>query len=417
MLSVLVEKLEETTLFNGANIYIDEFSGFTAQEYEVIRVLLRKSKQVTITICAENLDTVSNEDIFYSNCVTSSKLMKIASEENVEIEPIINLSKAYRFKNIELKHLEQNLYTYPSKSYLNQVEHLHLFLAANPYSEIEKVAQQINTLVQEKKYRYRDIAIITKSQDEYASLIKAIFAVRKIPIFIDEKKDLSENIFVKFLLSVLEIFAKGWNTQNVFASIKTGFFDISKEESFKLENYCNRFGIRGKAWYEKDWEYVDKCKDETDKLNEIRRKIIEPLRDFQNGLANGKTVKEMTEKLYQFLEHMQVEEKINQKIHVILNDGKVDVAEEYAQSTQIVTKTLDQIVELFGEDTISFEKYLELLKIGFRVDMLGKIPATLDQVTLGDVERSRSHKVKAVFIIGVNDRSISKCAKRRGLFK
>ena len=33
----------------------------------------------------------------------------------------------------------------------------------------------------------------------------------------------------------------------------------------------------------------------------------------------------------------------------------------------------------------------------------GKIPTTSDQVIMGDVDRSRSHKVKAIFIIGIND--------------
>ncbi|MCI8620500.1 MAG: hypothetical protein HFJ50_01425 [Clostridia bacterium] len=35
----------------------------------------------------------------------------------------------------------------------------------------------------------------------------------------------------------------------------------------------------------------------------------------------------------------------------------------------------------------------------------GKLPASFDQVTVGDVDRSRSHTVKLVFIIGLNDGS------------
>lgn len=39
--------------------------------------------------------------------------------------------------------------------------------------------------------------------------------------------------------------------------------------------------------------------------------------------------------------------------------------------------------------------------MGFNQSDLGTIPATADQVIVGDVDRSRSHKVKAVFIIGL----------------
>lgn len=285
-----------------------------------------------------------------------------------------------------------------------------MFLASNRYSELQEVARQINRLVQEKKYRYRDIAVITKNQNEYASLIKVIFDIEKIPVFIDEKKDLSENIFVKFILSVLEIFAKGWSQEAVFSSIKTGFFDLTKEDIFKIENYCMCYGIDRKMWYEKDWEFDTNIEN----INELRKKIVEPLLKFQTSLKCEKTVINMTKKLYEFLEEMQVEKTLNEKIRTILEANKSEVAEEYISSMKIVTDTLDQLIELFGDETISFEKYQELLKIGFKVEVLGKIPESIDQVTLGDVERSRSHKVKAVFIVGVNDGIFPSFQKEEG---
>ncbi len=64
---------------------------------------------------------------------------------------------------------------------------------------------------------------------------------------------------------------------------------------------------------------------------------------------------------------------------------------------------LDEMVLWLGDEKVSFENTLELFRIGLSGNLLGVIPATLDQVIVGDVERSRSHKVKAVFIIGLND--------------
>jgi len=112
MLTLLADKLEQTDMFNGASIYIDEFSGFTTQEYEVIKILLRKAKQVTITICADGLNAVPEENIFYSNYITFTKLIKLAEQENIKIDENVKLKNAYRFKAEELQFLEQNLYTY-----------------------------------------------------------------------------------------------------------------------------------------------------------------------------------------------------------------------------------------------------------------------------------------------------------------
>ena len=39
---------------------------------------------------------------------------------------------------------------------------------------------------------------ITKNIDNYSSLIKAIFSKYDIPVYIDEKKDLSQNILIKY---------------------------------------------------------------------------------------------------------------------------------------------------------------------------------------------------------------------------
>ena len=64
---------------------------------------------------------------------------------------------------------------------------------------------------------------------------------------------------------------------------------------------------------------------------------------------------------------------------------------------------LDEIVLVFKDDKITLDKYAQILKVGFKNSSLTKIPGTQDQVMMGDIDRSRSHKVKAIFIIGLND--------------
>lgn len=47
------------------------------------------------------------------------------------------------------------------KKYDKQNENLSIFLASNPYSEIENVAIQITKLAK-KDYKYEEMAVITK---------------------------------------------------------------------------------------------------------------------------------------------------------------------------------------------------------------------------------------------------------------
>ena len=69
LLSILVNSLQETDLVKDSIIYIDEFAGFTYQEYEVIKELIRQAKQVNITMCTDSLEKsiYKENDIFNPN--------------------------------------------------------------------------------------------------------------------------------------------------------------------------------------------------------------------------------------------------------------------------------------------------------------------------------------------------------------
>ena len=103
LLTILAENIDKTDMFKDAVIYIDEFAGFTSQEYHIIEKLIQIAKQVTITICTDGLHEIKNPDtdIFYSNEVTVTKLLEVAQNCDVKIEEI-KLEETYRFKNSEL---------------------------------------------------------------------------------------------------------------------------------------------------------------------------------------------------------------------------------------------------------------------------------------------------------------------------
>ena len=56
-------------MFENSDVYIDEFAGFTEQEYKIIIEILKKANNVSVTICADSLKDKTNPDtdIFYSN--------------------------------------------------------------------------------------------------------------------------------------------------------------------------------------------------------------------------------------------------------------------------------------------------------------------------------------------------------------
>lgn len=404
VLSILIKNLDKTNIFENSVIYIDEFVGYTKQEYDIIRKLLKTAKQVNITVCTDNLENSQNKetDVFSTNKETLQRLIELAKQEKISIEKAIECSELKRYKSEELKHLEKNLYNTKYKKFEKYPNNIELFLAKNQFLEIENVAKTIVNLTRDYEYRYKEISVITKNIDTYSNIIKAVFSKYNIPVYIDKKKDLSQNILVKYVLSVIDIFAKSWSYEAVFNYLKSGLTTIKLEDIFILENYCIKYGIRSNKWYKEPWKLA-KDEEELQKLNSLREQIVTPLLKFKDSLTTRKNATEISKTLYEFLIENEIDQVLISKVDELEKIGEIELANSYKTSWDTLMQLLDEIVLVLKDDKISFEEYAKVLKIGLQNSGLGSIPVSCDQVIVGDIDRSRTHKVRATFIIGLND--------------
>lgn len=433
-LTLLLEKLDKSKLFNGAEVWIDEFFDFTPQEYKILEKILIKSKKTNVTLSTDVLEgnaSIDNLDLFYPSKNTEEKFLRIIEENNIKFEKPVALSCApcYRFREKEeLIHLEKNLYAFPYREYKKPTEDITLFKALNRYGEIENTARDILKLVRERGYRFKDIAVITGDLEGYENLVRAIFSEYDIPYFIDKKLQISNNPIVVFILSAIEIFTKGWSYEAVFRYLKTGLTDLDEEEIDILENYVLANGIRGKKWtdkgewsyrikygYYKDEEMSEEEKEDIKLINLLKEKISTPLINFHDNLKGSKSSKEMTLALYGFLEEMSITKRIEEWINKFKKIDELDRVNEYNQIWNIVIDLLDQIVEVLKEEEVSIDVFGKLLKSGFEQYELGLIPPSLDQLLVSSIERLRSHQIKALYIIGVNDGVFPKVLASEGL--
>ncbi|MBR2289972.1 MAG: exodeoxyribonuclease V subunit gamma [Clostridia bacterium] len=316
-----------------------------------------------------------------------------------------------RTEREELKYLEIAFSSsVPVKLYEKEPERLKLFLANNSYSELEYVANEILRLVKEEGYEYRQIAIIANELDTYNLEAKVIFEKYHIPIFIDDKKDLSQNLLIKYVLAVLDIFAKNWSFEAVFNYIKLGMLpEIASEDLNLLENYCRKWGIKNYKWL-KPFS-IEAKNDIQDRLEEVRKQIVEPLVKLKDAISSNKTAEEFTRQIYNFVIDNQVNSILDEKLNKM---DSIEISNEYNTSYKIFIRVLDNIVSIFGSQKMSFEEYKNLLQVGFSGSELGTIPATQDQVILGDSRRSRNSDIRACFIVGINDGVLPRVNKFEG---
>lgn len=422
----LYNKLDQSVQFNGANIWIDEFSGFTPQEYKVIGKLLNKAADVTICLCT---DCLSNElgdgapMVFEPVRKTAAKLLRLAAEEGIHVERPVMLGASNSISGFsprfycseELGHLERNFYKYPYKKFTKQSGDVCIRSCSNIYAEVEDTARDVIRLCRDKGFRYRDIAVTMRNPDSYTSIVKSVFSRFGIPFFIDGKRDIDGHPLIIFLLSALEVFSNNWSYESVFRYAKTGLTDIEMDELDMLENYILANGIRGNAWTRNDdWQYPVKYTDvkgepspedvqSLSEINDVRKKLTEPLLNFRSKTKGGNRAIVFCTALFDLLCETGADKKIKELSQIFLDAGQMDKANEYHQVWNMVMEVFSQIVEVLGEESIGTERFSEILTAGFAGHKMGLIPPALDQVLAGSIERARSHDIKALYILGVNE--------------
>ena len=230
--------------------------------------------------------------------------------------------------------------------------------------------------------------------------MKAIFKEYNIPIFIDEKKDVNSNILMIYIISLMNIIIKNWSYEAVFSFLKTGLVDIEEIDIYELENYALKWGIKNSKWYNRDFNYEEK-NDLQDRVNKSRKKIVELVVEFKNILYNSKKVKDIAKGIVNFINKNNVSLKIYNMANRLEEKGLYELSSEYKNSLKIFYDVLDELVTIFDEEEITFDKFNNLLQIGISKSEFGIIPATLDQVVFGDIDRTRIGDVKYLFILGM----------------
>lgn len=418
-LTYLANKLSSCGLYDDAEIWIDEFTTFTPQQMEVIKVLAKRCKGVSIALCMDEVSSGDGSevtDIFNSLKTTELRILNMMRDEHIGYEKPVNLNnnKNNRFKyNDELKHLEKYFFTYPFKGYKQDVNTIRLYKANNSYDEVENVAKEILSFVRDKGYRFRDISVVCRNIDDYEKIAAVIFNEYDIPFFLDKKIDILSNPLIVLILSSIEVMIRNWSYESVFKYLKSGLVNIDRHEIDILENYVLANGIKGFKWTN-ELSISEEDNDEIDPIK-VMIKVREPLINLHSKIRSNKSVKAICTAIYEFLVELNCFNRIEEWISEFDEYGMQGKVMEYQQVSEIVIDILDQAVDVIGNDLITINEFYKILNAGFQNKEIGIIPIALDQVNIGDIARIKGRNVKVLFIVGVNDGILPAANKDEGI--
>ncbi len=429
VLSVLDAVIDQSEWLRGSVICLDGFTGFTPLQYRLLAKMMKYAKKVMITVTIDPREKAKDNNqehqLFGLSVKTIHKLMKIAEEAGVQVEePIYGEIKSgygvpYRFINSPaLASLEHNLFRYPYKVYDGIQEDITIHATRDANSEIDFVAREISRLVREEGYRYCDIAVVSGDIEEYGRIVKRSFNISKIPCFIDYKKDILNNPFVELLRASIVIVSEDFSYEGVFRFIKTGLTGFEKEDIDLLENYVLATGIRGVKRWKEEFTRGYRTRETIDitRINEIREKFVEDILPLYEVLKDKeKTLKDFTTALYELGVRLNIEQKLEAYRQRFLESGHPLIAKEFEQVYRIIMELYDQMVLLLGEEHCTLKEFGEILDTGLVEVKVGLIPPGVDEVVIGDTERTRLKDIRVLFFLGVNEGIVPKVIGSGGI--
>lgn len=409
------DKLKKSVLL------LDGFTGFTLVQMNVIRELLNVCDKVLVTVtmdARENpLQMGKPHQLFYMSRKMIHTLSGLTS--NLDDPVLLKDERKGRFGNsTSLDFLEKHLFRYRRSVYEKKQEEICIFAAESPVKELEETARRIRRLVREKNLKYGEIAVITGNLEAYKSIASQVFEESRIPYFLDEKHTILMNPFIEYIRAALEMVTKGFSYESVFRYLRCDMSGLGRDQVDMLENYVLALGIHGyKKWSEK-WVRVYRTMDPEDiqVLNEYREIFVREAEILAQGFSSGKRkVCEYCYSLYQFIASCEIQKKLKKQELFFKEKGEKALEKEYAQIYGIVMELLDRMVEILGEEEITRTEFVQLLETGFAKSKVALIPPSMDQVLVGDMERTRLKEIKALFFVGVNEGNIPKNTDSGGI--
>lgn len=424
-LTNLASKLYQHNFFNGYTVILDGFEGFTVQQLSIIEIILIQCKMCYVTLCTDKvIDSNNNDeiDLFWPINRTLKKILNIAKKNSIKLKNPICLKDPKRFKSEGLKFLESQIFRIKKEKMLKDIEDVLVFNARTKYDEADFVCRKIKKLIYEKDYKYSDFAVVTRNDEVYRGILDVTFEKYNIPYFMDKREEIISKPVMAILIYAFEIINYNFFSNSIIKYLKTGLVGVDVDEISELENYVLFWNITGKRWF-KDFtsnpdgyaQMDEKSKLKLIKLNELRKKIIDPLLNLKKNVE-GQAGDIICKNTYNFLCEINVIENLKNFCKKLNDENQQVLADEQVRLWNILVEIFENMARILKGKKFSSKKYAELLKLTISSYDIAFIPRKVDEVVFGSIDRIRVQDKKIVFLIGAVEGEFPRTPVSSGIF-
>lgn len=427
---LLCRQLDETALLTGYTAAIDSFKGFTHQEMEIIRRLLRQCNDVFLSLCTPDIYASDPSLVFPVVNDAAKKVIRLAKEENIKVQipdrTSLGILSGRRFHSKDLAHLEQNFFTPLDCPFESPTEHISVCASQDIFEECRWIAATARRLIREEGLRCQDIAVIVRHEESYRKELLSAFREYGIPVFDDSRQPVASQPLLVLCRSVLGL-AESFTTDKFLQYLKTGLTPLTEMECAKLENYILLWDLKGRdirteftrnplgLGVKNDDKTAEKADRQLHRLNESRSKVLEPLERFIRQARRG-TFQEIGRALYNFLQDTEVPKALLKIASGYAKEGRISLAREQDDIWNLLMQILEQLSSIYGEEVSTVQTYKNLFQAVVSVSTIGEIPQSLDEITIGSADRIRLSSPKVVFVAGCEEGVFPAAGSSSGLF-
>ncbi|MCQ2432853.1 MAG: PD-(D/E)XK nuclease family protein [Clostridia bacterium] len=397
--------------FDGKEIYLDGFHGYTAQQYTIIRRMISRAASVTVSLACRWGGV--REPMLRRVYETEDRLYSLARDAGIVPEHLV-LTENLRTEKPALRFLRDHLWSVGETETIPADGAVRVFSCTDPFAEAEAIALDIRHKVMEG-CRYRDITVILRDVSQYEGILDIMMEKYGIPAYMARRSAVQSKPFFRYLHCLFSIYTYRYRKQDVIGLIKTGLTGLDERDTFLFENYITTWNLSGSRITEdEDWTMHPQGYRETvteDDLaalaaaNRVRRCLTEQLEPFFSRMRAKKnaTVLDIAGWLFDFLESAGIPAQLDRIAEDEREMGDLSGSEETAQLWDIFVSSLDTLVTTAGDLPCLAADFMDLYDLLIADLDIGSIPARSDEVVIGDASLLRPDNASHIYLMGVTD--------------
>ncbi len=432
-------RIDGVSWLTEAKVWIDGFAGLTPQQARMIVALARRAAQVAVALLIDRradrafsaTDAPDELSLFARTERTCSILAGALSAASILLEPplVLGADGCPRFKQASrIASLERHLFRpasaqgaeYPvGDNDSSQTGVVRFVAASDRRAEVAAAVTALIDLVQRERdpLRYRDVAFVVRDLEPYHDLLTASLTAHQVPYFIDRRRPAHHHPLIQLVRSVLAMLHDRSLGESVATMLKTGLSGLSDQAADGLENYILAHGLLAAGDWDEPWTYpaspsakrrpaVAAARRALAEVERARDDLRRAFRDWWPASPGGEErlpCRKWVSRLVDLLERLAVRRQLVDWCRQATARGDLDEAEEHEQVWADMAKLFDEAAAALGDDLMSAGQFRDVVESALSQFTLGLVPATIDQVLVGSIERSRHPPVRAVFLLGFGE--------------